>query len=41
MYNGLNHTNYFAPNTTMGGGFGTITEAWAPRQMQGVLKLIW
>jgi hypothetical protein len=41
MYNALNHTNYFAPNTTMGGGFGTITEAWAPRQMQGVLKLIW
>jgi hypothetical protein len=41
MYNALNHTNYFAPNTNMGGSFGTIGEAWAPRQMQAVLKLIW
>ncbi|MBB5342717.1 carboxypeptidase-like regulatory domain-containing protein [Tunturibacter empetritectus] len=41
MYNALNHTNYFAPQTVMGGGFGTITEAWAPRQMQAGLRLIW
>jgi hypothetical protein len=49
MYNALNHTNYFAPNVGWEakrpdgtyGSFGTIGEAWAPRQMQGVLKLIW
>ncbi len=41
MFNAFNHTNFFKPNTFMGGGFGTIGEAWAPRQMQAALKLYW
>jgi hypothetical protein len=41
MYNALNHTNYYSPNTTIGAGFGTIGAAWTPRQMQGVFKVIW
>ena len=41
MFNALNHTNFYSPNTTLGGGFGTITQAWTPRQMQAALKLYW
>ena len=41
MFNALNHTNYYSPNTFMGGGFGTITSAWTPRQMQAALKFYW
>jgi hypothetical protein len=41
MFNTLNHTNFYSPNTFMGGGFGTITSAWTPRQMQAALKLYW
>ena len=41
MFNTLNHTNYYSPNTFMGGGFGTITQAWTPRQMQAALKFYW
>jgi TonB dependent receptor len=41
MFNTLNHTNFYSPNTFMGGGFGTITSAWTPRQMQAALKLFW
>ncbi len=41
MFNSLNHTNYYSPNTFMGGGFGTITQAWTPRQMQAALKFYW
>lgn len=41
MYNALNHTNYYSPNTTIGAGFGTIGAAWTPRQMQAVFKVIW
>lgn len=41
MFNAFNHTNFFKPNTFMGPGFGTITEAWAPRQMQAALKFYW
>jgi hypothetical protein len=41
MFNILNHTNYYSPSTFMGGGFGTITQAWTPRQMQAALKFYW
>ena len=41
MFNALNRTNFYSPNTFMGSGFGTITQAWAPRQMQAALKLYW
>jgi hypothetical protein len=41
MFNTFNHTNYYSPNTFMGGGFGTITSAWTPRQMQAALKFYW
>jgi hypothetical protein len=41
MFNALNHTNFYSPNTFIGGGFGTITSAWTPRQMQAALKLYW
>jgi hypothetical protein len=41
MFNALNHTNFYSPNTFMGGGFGTITSAWTPRQMQAALKFYW
>jgi hypothetical protein len=39
MFNALNHTNFYSPNTSMGPGFGTITQAWTPRQMQAALKV--
>ena len=41
MFNTLNHANFYSPNTFMGGGFGTITQAWTPRQMQAGLKVYW
>jgi Carboxypeptidase regulatory-like domain/TonB dependent receptor-like, beta-barrel len=41
MFNALNHTNFYSPNTFIGGGFGTITSAWTPRLMQAALKLYW
>jgi hypothetical protein len=41
MFNAFNHTNYYSPNTSMGPGFGTITSAWTPRQMQAALKFYW
>ena len=41
MFNTFNHTNYYSPNTAMGPGFGTITSAWTPRQMQAALKFYW
>ncbi len=41
MFNALNHTNYYSPNTTMGAGFGTINQAWTPRQMQAALRFYW
>jgi len=41
MFNILNHTNYYSPSTFMGGGFGSITQAWTPRQMQAALKFYW
>jgi hypothetical protein len=42
MFNALNHTNFYSPNTSLGGGgFGTINQAWTPRQMQAALKLYW
>jgi hypothetical protein len=41
MFNTLNHTNFYSPNTYMGPGFGTITQAWTPRQMQAALKFYW
>jgi Carboxypeptidase regulatory-like domain/TonB dependent receptor len=41
MFNTFNHTNFYSPNTFMGGGFGTINQAWTPRQMQAALKFYW
>ena len=41
MFNALNHTNLYSPNTFIGGGFGTINQAWTPRQMQAALKFYW
>lgn len=41
MFNTLNRTNFYSPNTFMGPGFGTITQAWTPRQMQAALKFYW
>ena len=41
MFNTFNHTNYYSPNTFMGAGFGTINQAWTPRQMQAALKFYW
>jgi hypothetical protein len=41
MFNAFNHTNFYSPNTFVGGGLGTINQAWTPRQMQAALKLYW
>jgi hypothetical protein len=47
MFNALNHTNLYSPNTFFGanyfqgGGFGEITNAWTARQMQAALKFYW
>lgn len=47
MFNALNHTNLYSPNTFFGknyfqgGSFGEITNAWTARQMQAALKFYW
>ena len=42
MFNAFNHANFYAPNQTLGsGGFGTITSAYPPRDVQFALKLYW
>lgn len=48
MFNALNHTNFYSPNTslppsgaTSPGSFGTISESWTPRLMQAALRLYW
>jgi len=49
MFNALNHTNYYSPNTFVGptpfdnppGTYGAITQAWTPRQMQAALRFYW
>ncbi len=41
MFNAFNHPQFYAPNTTIGGGFGTINATWSPRLMQAALKLYW
>jgi hypothetical protein len=41
MFNTFNHTNLYSPNTFIGGGFGTINQAWTPRQMQAALRFYW
>jgi len=33
--------NLFAPNQSFGGGFGTITSAMRPRDIQFALKIYW
>lgn len=41
MFNAFNHANFYAPNTTIGAGFGTITSANPPRDVQLALKIYW
>ena len=41
MFNAFNHPNFYSPNTFIGGGFGTINQAWTPRQMQAALRFYW
>ena len=41
MFNSFNHANFYAPNTTIGGGFGTITAANPAREVQLALKIYW
>ena len=41
MFNTFNHPNFYSPNTFVGGGFGTINQAWTPRQMQAALRFYW
>ena len=41
MFNAFNHPNFYAPNTTLGPGAGTIGATWSPRLMQAALKLYW
>lgn len=48
MFNALNHTNFYSPNTslpsfgaTSPGSFGTISESWTPRLLQAALRLYW
>src|SRR5581483_3828298 len=38
MFNAFNLTNYYSPNTTLGPGFGTISQTWAPRTIQAALR---
>jgi hypothetical protein len=42
MFNTFNHANFYAPNTTLGdSAFGTITNAYPPRDVQLALKIYW
>jgi hypothetical protein len=42
MYDAFNNVNFFAPNQTFGNpGFGTITAAERPRDIQFALKMYW
>lgn len=42
MFNAFNHPNFTAPNTAFGSPqFGTISGAFAPRDIQFGLKLYW
>jgi hypothetical protein len=43
MFDAFNHVNFYAPNQSYGVGplFGQITSAYAARQVQFALKLIW
>jgi hypothetical protein len=42
FYDAFNNVNFFAPNQTMGSpGFGTITSAMRPRDIQFALKIYW
>jgi hypothetical protein len=42
FYDAFNNVNLFAPNQTMGSpGFGTITSAMRPRDIQFALKVYW
>ena len=41
MFNAFNHPQFYAPNTTLGPGVGTIGSTWSPRLMQAALKIYW
>ena len=45
FYNTFNHANFYAPDTNLGdrtnGGFGTIRQSFAPRDVQLAAKLLW
>lgn len=45
FYNAFNHANFYAPDTNLGdrtnGGFGTIRQSFAPRDIQLAAKLYW
>jgi hypothetical protein len=41
MFNAFNHTNFYSPNTSLGGSIGTIGETWTPRLLQAALRLYW
>lgn len=42
FYDAFNNVNFFAPNQTFGSpGFGTVTAAERPRDIQGALKIYW
>jgi hypothetical protein len=41
FYDAFNNVNFFAPNQTIGPGFGTITSAMRPRDIQFALKIYW
>ncbi|MFZ0591678.1 MAG: hypothetical protein WAM39_14525 [Bryobacteraceae bacterium] len=42
LFNAFNHPNFESPNTSFGSlGFGTITSALAPRDVQMAVKIYW
>jgi hypothetical protein len=41
MFNAFNHPNFYAPNQTMGGGFGMIFGTYPARDVQFGLKVYW